>query len=158
MWHFLKNRVELTQADYHIPNRFSDGYGLSCQAIDKLAQQGTTLIITVDCGIVSNAEVEYARQLGIDVIITDHHRNGEILPEAVAVLDPVCPESSYPFKYLCGAGVAYKLIQALSDSIGLDGVADEYLPLVALATVGDAVSLTGENRIIASLGMRKMPG
>ncbi len=157
LWHFLVNKLEIGNTDYHIPNRFSDGYGLSKQAIDKLKEQGTTLIVTVDCGIVSLEEVEYAKALGIDVIVTDHHRNGEVLPDAVAVLDPVCPDCSYPFKYLCGAGVAFKLVQALAESIGMDEEVYEYLPLVAMATIGDSMSLTGENRVLASLGMKMMP-
>lgn len=157
LWHFLVNKLGIHNTDYHIPNRFSDGYGLSCEAIDNLAEKGTTLIVTVDCGIVSFKEVEYAKEKGIDIIITDHHRNGEFLPDAVAVLDPVCPDCSYPFKYLCGAGVAFKLVQALAESIGMQEEVYEYLPLVALATIGDSVSVTGENRIITSLGMKMMP-
>ncbi len=156
LWHFLSEKMGVSNVTYHIPNRFNDGYGLSCEAIDKLAEEGTKLIITVDCGIVSNQEVEYAETLGIDVIVTDHHRNGEILPNAVAVLDPVCPDCTYPFPYLCGAGVAFKLVQALAETIGVEDVS-QYLPLVAMATIGDSVSLTGENRIIVAQGMKMMP-
>ncbi|MBE7057313.1 MAG: single-stranded-DNA-specific exonuclease RecJ [Ruminococcaceae bacterium] len=157
LWHFLMNKLNVLNADYHIPDRFSDGYGLSCQAIDKLAEKGTTLIITVDCGIVGHNEIEYAKTKGIDVIVTDHHRNGDTLPDAIAVIDPICPGCSYPFKYLCGAGVAFKLVQALAETVGLEDEIKEYLPIVAIATIGDAVSLTGENRVITSLGLKMMP-
>ncbi len=155
MWHFLTHRLELS-ADWFIPNRFEDGYGLSKKAIQLIAERGTTLIITVDCGIVSCEEVEFAREQGIDVIITDHHRCGEQLPSAVAVIDPVKPGCSYPFSYLCGAGVAYKVTEALAEAIGLEGRPVEYLPIAAMATIGDSVSLTGENRNIVAAGMQHM--
>ena len=155
LWHFLTDKLELS-ADWFIPNRFDDGYGLSKNAISLIAQRGTTLIITVDCGIVSHDEVEFARELGIDVIITDHHRPGERLPEAVAVIDPILPTCHYPFRYLCGAGVAYKVTEALAEVIGLEGRPLEYLPLAAMATIGDSVSLTGENRNIVAAGMQHM--
>ena len=95
--------------------------------IDKFAENYGSLIITVDCGISNNEEIAYAAEKGIDVIVTDHHRNGETLPDAVAVIDPICPECSYPFKYLCGAGVAFKLVQALAETVGLEDEVNEYL-------------------------------
>ena len=155
LWHFLTEKLEL-HADWFIPDRFEDGYGLSENAIRLIAGRGTTLIITVDCGIVSCEEVAFARKLGIDVIITDHHRCGAQLPEAVAVIDPIRPDCSYPFSYLCGAGVAYKVTEALAEAIGLEGRPIEYLPLAAIATIGDSVSLSGENRNIAAVGIQQL--
>ena len=154
LWHFLTHQLEL-RADWFIPRR-EDGYGLSEQAVRQIAERGTTLIVTVDCGITGCAEVELARTLGIDVIVTDHHRPGEARPDAVAVIDPVLPDCPYPFRYLCGAGVAYKLAEALAEAIGLDGRPLEYLPFAAMASIGDSVSLTGENRAIVFVGMQHM--
>ena len=155
LWHFLTEKLEL-HADWFIPDRFEDGYGLSKNAISLIAGRGTTLIITVDCGIVSCEEVAFAREQGIDVIITDHHRCGEQIPEAVAVIDPMRPDCPYPFPYLCGAGVAYKVTEALAEAIGLEGRPIEYLPIAAVATIGDSVSLSGENRNIVAVGMQQM--
>ena len=155
LYHFLTEKLELN-ADWFIPNRFADGYGLSKNSISLIAQRGTTLIITVDCGIVSCEEVAFAKELGIDIIITDHHRCAEQIPEAVAVIDPVKPGCQYPFQYLCGAGVAYKVIEALAEAIGLEGRPVEYLPLAAIATIGDSVSLSGENRNIVAAGIQHM--
>ncbi len=155
LYHFLTEKLEVS-ADWFIPNRFEDGYGLSKNAISLIAQRGTTLIITVDCGIVSCEEVEFAKKQGMDVIITDHHRCAESIPKAVAVIDPVRPGCRYPFPYLCGAGVAYKVAEALAEAIGLEGRPIEYLPIAAIATIGDSVSLSGENRNIVAVGMRHM--
>lgn len=156
VYHFLTHYMEIN-ADYYIPNRFDEGYGLSVDALEMIAERGATLVVTVDCGIVSIAEVDRARELGIDVIVTDHHRCGDAYPDAVAVIDPVRPDCGYPCKALSGAGVAYKLISALAEAIGLDPEAVyAYLPVAALGTIGDAVPLVGENRIIASQGMEKM--
>ena len=155
LWHFLKHKMELN-VDFFIPNRFEDGYGLSQKAVGLLAQRGTTLMITVDCGIVSIEEVALARELGMDVIITDHHRCLDRLPEAEAIIDPVRPGCSYPFSGLCGAGVAYKLIEALAEAIGLEARPLEYISMAAVATIGDSVPLTGENRILVSAGLQQL--
>ena len=163
--------------DYYVPDRFAEGYGLNRMAIDKLSQSGTQLILTVDNGIVSFDEVEYAKQLGIDVIVTDHHTPRDDLPAAVAVVDPkiLVRDNSglyndklvlknrkqsatlYPFADLCGCGVAFKLVQALqlTNPEALPAGQEKWLlDLVALATVSDIVGLTDENRAIVYWGLR----
>ncbi|PIQ08263.1 MAG: single-stranded-DNA-specific exonuclease RecJ [Ignavibacteriales bacterium CG18_big_fil_WC_8_21_14_2_50_31_20] len=137
----------------HIPNRLTDGYGLSIESIELLAQQKTDLIITVDCGITAVDEVEYATSLGVDTIISDHHKPKETIPNAVAVLDPLKPGCNYPYKYLSGAGVAFKLARAVSDRVGRKNNILQYLDLVALAASADIVPLTDENRILVKRGM-----
>ena len=137
---------------YYLPDRFDEGYGLNKDAIASLSEQAT-LLISVDCGISSVEEVEYANSLGLDVIVTDHHEPGEVLPCAVAILNPKQSGCSYPFKGLAGVGVALKLIQGL-------GVPEarwkECLDLVALGTVADLVPLQGENRILVKHGLVQM--
>lgn len=133
------------QADVYLPNRQEEGYGLNPAAVQRLSRDHE-LLLTVDCGISGHAEVRSARELGMTVIVTDHHRAGEQLPPADAVVSPVIGD--YPFPYLCGAGVAWKLALAL-----LGDKAKGYLDLAALATVADMVSLTGENRVIVALGL-----
>lgn len=139
--------------EVHIPNRLTDGYGLSNEAIDILAEKKTNLIITVDCGITAVEEVAHANSLGIDTIISDHHKPKEIIPDAVAVLDPIKPGCDYPYKYLSGAGVAFKLARAVSDRVGRKDVVLEYLDLVAIAAAADIVPLTDENRVLVKKGM-----
>ncbi len=142
---------------YYIPDRLKEGYGLSIAGIELAAEQGTTLMITVDCGITGVEEVKRARELGIDVIISDHHEPGAVLPEAVAILDPKRPGCSYPFKELAGVGVAYKLIQAVGQYCGLDeAAAREYIDLVALGSAADIVPLIDENRALVHKGMEKI--
>ncbi len=136
-------------ADYYIPSRHEEGYGLNDQAVRTLAKD-YSLLLTVDCGITSVKEVTLAKESGMRVIVTDHHQLGPELNPADAVLNPLMGE--YPFRRLCGAGVALKLIQALG---GLD-MALEYLDLAALATIADIVPLVGENRTIAALGLQRM--
>ncbi len=145
---------------YHLPSRFTDGYGLNCDGIAELAQAGVALLVTVDSGIVSTEEVKLASQLGLDVIITDHHEPQEQLPSALAVLNPKL--GSYPFRGLAGVGVAFKLCQALCSLAGGEGIfipreakdcCHEYLDLVALGTVADVVPLLDENRIIVKAGL-----
>lgn len=144
------------KVDVYIPNRINDGYGLSNDGIDTIHQRGTNLIISVDCGITAVDEVDYAKSLGIDVIISDHHKPKDKIPEAYAVLDPIKPNDTYPFKYLSGAGVAFKLIKAIGDRVGLKDKAFQYLDLVALASAADIVSLTGENRILVKKGIEQI--
>ena len=143
---------------YHIPNRITEGYGISKTGIDKAKACGADLIITADCGISSEGEILTALSTGIDVIVTDHHEPPDKLPNATAVIDPHRKDSGYPFKYLAGVGVAFKLIQALRQSIGQGQNADlkEYLDLVALGTIADSVSLTGENRIFTVFGLQEI--
>ena len=151
MYLFLKELD--ADVEVHIPNRLTDGYGLSIESIDLLAKQNFDLMITVDCGITAVEEVAHATKLGIDTIICDHHKPKETIPEAVAVLDPIKPGCNYPFKFLSGAGVAFKLARAVSDRVGRKDVVLEYLDLVALAAAADIVSLTDENRILVRKGM-----
>ena len=137
------------RADYRIPSRHTEGYGLNCEAIREIAK-GHGLLITVDCGITSHEEVRLARELGMKVIVTDHHQLPETPVPADAVLNPLL--GSYPFRRLCGAGVAMKVVQAI---LGMPGVM-EVLDLAALATVADIVPLIDENRVIVSFGLREM--
>jgi single-stranded-DNA-specific exonuclease len=138
----------------YIPSRVDEGYGLSVETVERLAAQGARLLVTVDCGIVSAAEVARARELGMDVVVTDHHRPADVLPDCPLVHPAVC---GYPFSDLCGAAVAHKLAQALLAAAGADPAAvDEDLDLVALATICDVVPLTGENRRLAREGLRAL--
>lgn len=138
--------------DYYIPDRAGEGYGMNCEAIDLLAQRGTRLIITVDNGISAIEEVDYAKTLGIDTVVTDHHKVGEELPCAVAVVDPHREDSFCEFSEWAGVGVAFKLISALNESEGYD-LLEQYADIIALGTVADIVSLKGENRIIVRSGV-----
>jgi single-stranded-DNA-specific exonuclease len=136
------------ECDWLIPDRIGDGYGLSAANVERLAKRRTGLLITVDCGITAVAEVALARQLGIEVVVTDHHQAGEVLPDC-PILHPEV--SSYPFPSLCGTAVAWKLACALNDSPG-----EQDLDLVALATVADVVPLIGENRALVRRGLAEM--
>ena len=143
-------REEGARADFYIPSRHSEGYGLNPEAVRKIAEDGYRLLITVDCGITSVAEVAEARRLGMTVIVTDHHEIPENLPEADAVLDPLL--RGYPFQRLCGAGVALKICQALQ---GMAGV-EKRIEIAALATVADVVPLMDDNRVIVREGLKRM--
>jgi single-stranded-DNA-specific exonuclease len=145
-----------SNVDYYIPDRIDEGYGLSMGAIDKINQAGTALIITVDCGITAVDEVRHIKELGMDVIITDHHECKEVLPEAFAIVSPCRPDSEYPFNELAGVGVVYKLVCAMCMELGLGELHYNYLDLVALGTVADVVPLVGENRIIVKHGLRSL--
>ncbi|MGB9669350.1 MAG: single-stranded-DNA-specific exonuclease RecJ, partial [Anaerolineales bacterium] len=141
----------------HIPNRFEEGYGVRSEAIEILKDQEVKLIITVDCGIRSVAEAEYAKSLGIDMIITDHHQPLKELPNVIAIINPKQPNDIYPFKDLAGVGVAYKFIQAYHQLFPLSHAKPEdYLDLVALGTIADMVPLMGENRILARIGLDRL--
>jgi len=142
---------------YHIPNRIVEGYGLSNKGVEKAKKCGAGLIITADCGISSRKEVMNAMSIGMDVIITDHHEPPEVLPDALAVIDPHRPDSCYPFRELAGVGVAFKLVQALHlelEEKDLDSRMEALLDLVALGTVADSVSLIDENRVFATFGLK----
>lgn len=138
----------------YIPDRYAEGYGVSTQGIDFADDNGFSLIIALDCGIKSIDKVAYAKAKGIDFIICDHHRPGDTLPDAVAVLDPKRDDCSYPYDELCGCGVGFKLIQALGVNKG-HTIADlnPYLDLVATAIAADIVPITGENRVLAKFGL-----
>jgi len=151
MYLFLKELG--ADVEVHIPNRLTDGYGLSMESIDYLAEKKTDLMITVDCGITAVEEIAHATELNIDTIVCDHHKPKDKIPEAVAVLDPIKPGCDYPFKYLSGAGVAFKLARAVADRVGRKDLVLQYLDLVALAAAADIVSLTDENRILVRKGM-----
>lgn len=139
-------------AMHFMPNRYIDGYGLSCDAIDKIkATQNPDLIITVDCGISCHDEVEYAKSLGIEVIVTDHHDIPDVLPECLT-LNAKLPNQDYPFHEICGTGMAFKVVQALE---GLD-YACQFLPIASIATIADIVPLLDENRAIVTLGLKQM--
>jgi len=138
----------------YIPDRYSEGYGISFQGIDFAADNDISLMIALDCGIKAIGQIKYAKEKGIDVIVCDHHRPGEILPDAVAILDPKQKDCEYPYKELCGCGVGFKLIQALSSKQGktIDDLI-LYLDLVATAIAADIVPITGENRALAYYGL-----
>lgn len=136
----------------YIPERESEGFGLHCDAIDTIAERGATLIVTVDNGIAAVDEVRYAGQLGVDVVITDHHLPGAELPAACAVVDPMRPDNRCPYRGWCGVGVAFKLICALE---GADGelLLDEYADIITIGTIADVMELRGENRRIVRRGL-----
>jgi single-stranded-DNA-specific exonuclease len=142
---------------YHIPDRFTEGYGLSVAGLDRciLAPEGPPgLIISIDCGITAIDAVAYALSRGVEIIICDHHEPTDTLPVAYAIINPIKPGCSYPNKHLCGCGVGLKLIQALSGEFGETERYKEYLDFVALASSADIVSLKGENRILTSAGLK----
>lgn len=139
------------QVGWYIPNRFTEGYGPNELAFQNAYDEGVSLIITVDNGIQGHDEIKMAQDLGVDVIVTDHHEIGRTLPEAYAIVHPMHPEFDYPFKYLCGAGVAYKLAQAL-----LENVPNYFKAYAAIGTIADLVSLTDENRSIVQHGLKVM--
>ncbi len=142
---------------FYIPRRLNEGYGLSKEGIDAIkSHYDAKLLITVDCGITAIEETDYAGQLGMDVIICDHHQPKEELPDALAVLDPLKPQCQYPFDYLSGAGVAFKLAQGVAEKIGKREMPLKYLDLVALAAAADIVPLTDENRVLVKEGLDKI--
>lgn len=143
-------------AIFHIPDRVKEGYGLSQFGIDRGADYGATLLISIDCGITAVDQVEYARSRGLDVIICDHHEPAEVLPKALAVLDPLKRGCGYPFKSLCGCGVGFKLVQAIALRLGKPEMAYRYLDFATLATTADIVPLVGENRVITKIGLEQV--
>lgn len=149
---------------YFIPNRFDDGYGLNEDALQRIIDSGATLIMSVDCGITAVKEAAFCRQAGVDLVILDHHTPGESIPGAAAVVNPLQPGCSYPFKLLAGVGVAFNLLVALRGRMRQEGVfagAEEpdlrdWLDLVALGTIADVVPLVGQNRMYAYFGLQKL--
>ena len=140
----------------YIPERINEGYGLNTQAISKFAEEGVKLIITVDSGITAHEEIEFAKSLGIDVVITDHHECREELPEAVAVVNPHRQDSEYPFRELAGVGVVFRLICAFEGNKNLSNLCAKYSDIVALGTVADVMPIVGENRIIVKHGLASL--
>ncbi len=145
-----------SEAVPYIPHRMTEGYGLKTAALEGLQKQGISLVITVDCGITAVSEVKRAQKKGLDLIITDHHIPPEELPEAIAVIDPKLPGSSYPYSELAGVGVALKLLQALFLSLGKKEQLGDLMDLVAVGTIADMVPLLGENRYLVKQGLEKI--
>lgn len=152
----LKTVVQLCggRAEYHVPHRIREGYGMRDEVIEQAAARGIRLIISVDTGIRAFAAAEAARRCGVDLIVTDHHLpQAEGVPQALAVVNPNQPGCEYPCKSLCGAGVAFKIAQALLEATGRPRLIPSFLKMVAIATIADAVPLVGENRVFAKLGL-----
>jgi single-stranded-DNA-specific exonuclease len=154
MYSFLRNRY--AHLDFYIPHRYREGYGVSKAGIDFAKENDFGLIISLDCGIKSTGLIAYAKGLGIDFIVCDHHLPDDELPPAVAILNPKQKDCNYPYKELCGCGVGFKLISALAEKMNLPQTdVNEYLDLVATAIAADIVPVTGENRILAFHGLKK---
>jgi len=155
IYSFFRKRIQ--QIGYYIPDRYSEGYGISFQGIEYAAQNGYTLVIALDCGIKAIDKMDYARRKGIEFIICDHHLPDEKLPEAVAILDPKRPDCEYPYMELSGCGVGFKLLQAfcLRNGIPFSHIS-KYLDLVCVSIAADLVPMTGENRILAYHGLKKL--
>lgn len=152
---YLYLEAQGADVTYYIPSRMEEGYGLHNDAIDTLAQDGIKLIITVDNGINSCSEAEYIKSKGIDLVITDHHQPGAVLPDAVAVVNPHRADDTSPFKDLAGVGVAFKLVAALEDG-DYDSVLADFADIVAIGTIADIVPLKGENRLLAVRGIEEI--
>jgi single-stranded-DNA-specific exonuclease len=157
MTKFLHEVYKPENVDYYIPHRYREGYGVSKAGIEYAYKENYSLIVSLDCGIKSAELIGYARSLGIDFVVCDHHLPDPVLPPAVAILNPKQHDCNYPFKDLCGCGVGFKLIQALAGAIGLDtDYAHKYLDLVATAIAADIVQMTGENRVMVYYGLKKV--
>src|ERR1019366_5796848 len=143
--------------DYYIPDRYTEGYGISFQGIDFAKENNFTLIVALDCGIKANDKVDYANERNIDFIICDHHRPGETLPNAIAILDPKRSDCNYPFDELCGCGIGFKLVQAYSqkNNIAFEELT-EYIDLTAISIASDLVPITGENRTLCYFGLEQI--
>ncbi|MGO5188309.1 single-stranded-DNA-specific exonuclease RecJ [Oscillospiraceae bacterium LCP21S3_E10] len=155
----LYSYLETRGADviFYIPQREGEGYGMNMGAVEYLKEQGVSLIVTVDNGISSVQEVARANELGIDVVVTDHHRPQEILPDAVAVVDAYRPDDTSPYKHFSGVGIAFKLLMALEDGAGdVEDLLEAYSDLAAIGTIGDIVPLTGENRTLIRVGLERL--
>jgi single-stranded-DNA-specific exonuclease len=155
MYSFLKDQY--SNVEYYIPDRYKEGYGVSFQGLDYAYQNNCKVVITLDCGIKAVEKVKYARTKGLDVIICDHHYPGDEIPKATAVLDPKQPGCSYPYKELSGCGVGFKLIHAYSRVHGIPfSEISQYLDLVAVSIASDIVPITGENRVMAYFGLKRL--
>jgi single-stranded-DNA-specific exonuclease len=155
VYSFLK--TQYSNVEYYIPDRYKEGYGVSFQGLDFAYQNNCKVVITLDCGIKAVEKVKYARTKGLDVIICDHHYPGDEIPKALAVLDPKQPSCTYPFKELSGCGVGFKLVHAFSRVHGIpfSDIA-HYLDLVAVSIASDIVPITGENRVMAYYGLKRL--
>jgi len=155
MYSFLQNK--LTNVDYYIPDRYMEGYGISKQGIEYAAKNKYSLVVVLDCGIKAIDKIAQAKEMGVEFIICDHHNPGDEVPDAVAVLDPKQPGCNYPYKELSGCGVGFKFIQAFCRDQGIpEDVIYELLDLVVVSIASDIVPLTGENRVLAYYGLRKL--
>lgn len=142
---------------YYLPDRLQEGYGLNNKALDKIKEDGVSLVITVDCGITAIEEVEYAKKIGLDICITDHHECTEDLPQALAIVNPKQKDDTYPFKMFAGVGVAFKVLSALAIEFNMKKEEYlEYLDIVAIGTISDIVPLLDENRVISKEGLKKI--
>jgi len=157
VFHDFFKKIEFSNFDAYIPDRHKDGYGLTLEGIDEFKKQGVNLIITIDCGITDVEEIKKANDLGIDTIVTDHHFQGENLPPALAVVDPKQEKDEYPFEMLCGAAVAFKVVNAViekGDFNIVDGWTKWLLDVVCIATIADMMPLVDENRAIVFYGLQ----
>ena len=155
VYSFLKDIYK--KVGFYIPDRYSEGYGVSIKGIDYAVENDYKLLITLDCGIKAVGKVAYAKEKGLDVIIGDHHRPGDVIPDAIAVLDPKQPDCNYPFKDLSGCGVGFKLVQAISAKKGISKERSfACLDLVAISIAADIVPIIGENRILAYYGLKQL--
>ena len=155
--YLVLSRMVGSRVTYYIPDRMTEGYGLSSKSIREAAENGISLIVTVDCGVTAVEEIKLAKELGMDTVVCDHHQPAEELPPAVAILDPKIPGSKYPFSELAGVGVAFKLLQGLYHKLELPAAElDDYLDLVAIGSCADIVPLVDENRILVRHGLDKI--
>jgi len=153
MFSLFLNNFELN-SEIYIPDRIIEGYGISIQSIDHAKRKNIKLIVAIDCGITAADKIDYAKSLGIDFIICDHHQPPEKIPSALAVMDPLRKDDTYPFKFLCGTGVAFKLTQAVAAKLGNPTLPNSLIDLVAIATASDIVPLNDENRILVNVGFQ----
>ncbi len=157
IYSFIKNELGYTGCAYYIPDRYKEGYGISKAGIDFAIDNEFSLIVALDCGIKSVELIKYAKEKNVDFIVCDHHLPGDVLPEAVAILNAKQKDCSYPYKELCGCGVGFKLMQAVSNKLGLPAQdVFGYLDMVTVATCCDIVPLTGENRILVAEGIKML--
>ena len=144
------------ESQVYIPDRIKEGYGISIKSIDDAKEKNIKLIVAIDCGITATEKIDYANSVGVEFIICDHHQPPEKIPQALAVLDPLRIDCNYPYKYLCGTGVAFKLIQAVCIKLKKEKHIVEYFDFVAIATSSDIAPLTDENRVLVSLGFQRI--
>ena len=155
VYSFFKKYIN--EMRYYIPDRYAEGYGISFKSIDYAAENNYSLIIALDCGIKANDKINYANSKNVDFIICDHHLPGDEIPKAVAVLDPKQHDCPYPYKELAGCGIGFKLAQAFCIQNGIDEQeVFEYLDLVVTSIAADIVPITGENRVLAHYGLKKL--
>lgn len=157
LYKYLKNKCNHSNLEYYIPDRYTEGYGVSVKGIDYAAENDFSLILVTDCGVKAVEKVRYAKEKGVDIIICDHHTPGDSLPEAIAVLDPQRKDCNYPYKWLSGCGVSFKLVQAHSMKHNLP-MSELYklLDLLCVSIASDIVPITGENRILAHYGLQQL--